>query len=96
MCERIHFDHKGQGNTFFSGSGVNAHCGFCLFQISKTKKQKLETEVKSEEKVIKSEIEVKSEKKMIKSESGTKAEGDMTMMKEISVSFNFIIICSSK
>ena len=56
---------------------------FCLFQISKTKKQKLETEVKSEEKVI-------------KSESGTKAKGDMTMMKEISVSFNFIIICWSK
>ena len=56
---------------------------FCLFQISKTKKQKLETEVKSEDKVI-------------KSGNGTKAEGDMTMMKEISVSFNFIIICSSK
>ena len=83
MRERIHFDHKGQGNKFFSSLVWMLIVDFCLFQISKTKKQKLETEVKSEEKVI-------------KSENGTKAEGDMSMMKEISVSFNFIIICSSK
>ena len=54
-----------------------------MFQLSKTKKQKFDSDVKCEEKVIKSEIEVKSEEKVIKSKLGTKSEGAVTATQDV-------------